>query len=210
MRKESGGIWRFGMDKREAIFTIGSVGHLIKRSDSLCEDWRHRVILGLDSSQSTLMNENLFFFITKTQAWVVGRCLRNLTFNYFMLSVDDAVHQRNARILPLPFTAFETPLKMQTQNRIIRTPWSRIYKNPLLSLNILFRPSAFPLAPLLWPLILPPHSLPFPPLSILSPFHPSSSLSSLNPFSFSSLRSRSARLAANWLLASSAWSSSML
>ena len=25
IRKESGGVWRFGMDKREAIFTIGHI-----------------------------------------------------------------------------------------------------------------------------------------------------------------------------------------
>lgn len=96
-----------------------------------------------------------------------------------------------------------------------------VHKNPLLSLICLRIPSP-PKAPL--PILLPglppldvprmlsSRSLPFPtpPFSILNPFQPSNSLSNRNAFSFSSLRSRSARRAASWLLASSACSSSMV
>ncbi len=90
-----------------------------------------------------------------------------------------------------------------------------IHKNPLLSLNILLTSAPFtlPLAILSCP-SLPLLTLPLPsnpllaPLSILKPFHPSNSLSSLKPFSLSSLRSLSALLAANDVLVSSACSSS--
>lgn len=108
------------------------------------------------------------------------------------------------------------------------------YKNPLLSLILRFSPPSsgpppFPVPlrfrlpfpfPLANPLVLPPHSPPpppqpppppaFPPLSIRNPFHPSNSLSNLNAFSFSSRKSRSALLATNWLLASSACNSSTI
>lgn len=88
---------------------------------------------------------------------------------------------------------------------------AHIYKKPLLSLNILYNPSALLLSLAPWPLTLPPHSLaPGLPRSIRRPFHPSSSLSSRSPFSRSSLRSRSALLAASCDLASSACKSSML
>ena len=106
----------------------------------------------------------------------------------------------------------QMPLVRIAQNAT-NTP--HLYRNPLLLLNILLIPSPFslPLSPWL-PLMLPPHSLPppFPPVprSILSPFHPSSSLSSLSPFSLSSLRSLSALRALNWLFASSACNSSTL
>lgn len=90
-----------------------------------------------------------------------------------------------------------------------------LYKNPLLSLIILLSsplPASLPLLPSAAPLTLPlpPHSLPpLPePLSILNPFQPSSSRSSLKPFSFSSRRSLSALRAASWLFVSSACSSS--
>ena len=90
------------------------------------------------------------------------------------------------------------------------------YKNPLLSLNSLLSPSPLSLAlqsSAALPRILPPHSLPFTilraPRSCLSPFHPSSSLSSRRAFSLSSRRSRSALRACNCALASSACSSSI-
>ncbi len=92
-----------------------------------------------------------------------------------------------------------------------------IHKNPLLSLNILrtSAPLTLPLAVLscssLPLLTLPVPSNPLlPPLSILNPFHPSNSLSSLKPFSLSSLRSLSALLAANAVLVSSACNSSIV
>lgn len=84
------------------------------------------------------------------------------------------------------------------------------HKNPLLLLSIRPNPERFPLSRRDEPLTLPPpQSCPLD-LLIRRPFHPSSSLSSLNPFSFSSLRSRSALFAASWVPVSSACNSSIV
>lgn len=153
-------------------------------------------------------------------------------FSFFSLSLRENERKRKW-ILSSPFSICFGKPKTPSPLLCKKKKKKQLYKNPLLSLILRFSPPPssapppFPVPlrfrlpfpfPLTNPLVLPPHSPPlppqpppplaFPPLSILNPFHPSNSLSNLKAFSFSSRKSRSALLATNWLLASSACNSS--
>jgi hypothetical protein len=144
-----------------------------------------------------------------------------------------------SRTPPVPIMSMsshipDTPIPMQTPGRHVpsgspsQTECCNItYKNPFVLLGFLWGSSGPPMPlPFRLPTLL---ALPSPaaispsaaivplrcnppplPLSILNPFHPSSSRSSLRTFSLSSRTSLSARFACSWLWLSELCSSSMV